>query len=61
MRLAARSGAPPVADGAGAALAIDTSRCTTVGRDSQCTSGLDVIGIGVAIARAIVQAAANRD
>jgi hypothetical protein len=44
-----------------AALAIDTSRCTPVGRAQQCTSGLDMIGIGFAIARAVAQALADRD
>ena len=56
---------PRGADRAGgeqrAALAIDSSRCTAVGRDQRCTSGLDVIGIGFAIARAVGQALANRD
>ena len=56
---------PRGADRAGgeqrAALAVDSSRCTPVGRDQQCTSGLNVIGIGVAIARAVGQALANRD
>lgn len=44
-----------------AALAIDTSPCTTVGRDQRCNAGLDVIGIGFMIARAVAQALANRD
>jgi hypothetical protein len=56
---------PQGADRAGgeqrAALAVDSSRCTPVGRDQQCTSGLNVIGIGVALARAVGQALANRD
>ena len=56
---------PRGADRAGgeqrAALAVDSSRCTPVGRDQQCTSGLDVIGIGFAVARAVGQALANRD
>lgn len=61
------AGRPPpgAADRAGgeqrAAMAIDTSRCTAVGRDQQCTSGLDVIGIGFTIARAVGQALLNRD
>ncbi|MGQ0588770.1 MAG: hypothetical protein ACT4N8_04455 [Sphingosinicella sp.] len=58
-------GSAPAAAGAGgeqrAALAIDTSRCTTVGRDAQCTGGLDAIGIGTALVRAVGQALANRD
>jgi hypothetical protein len=57
--------APSAADRAGgeqrAALATDTSRCTAVGRDQSCTRGLDMVGIGFAIARAVVQAIANRD
>ena len=56
---------PGAADRAGgeqrAALAIDSSRCTTVGRDQSCGGGLDVIGIGFAVARAVAQALANRD
>jgi len=44
-----------------AALALDTGGCTTVGRDQQCGGGLDMIGVGFAIARAIAQAVANRD
>ena len=56
---------PRGADRAGgeqrAALAIDSSPCTTVGADQRCTKGLDVIGIGFAIARGIGQALANRD
>ncbi len=36
-------------------------RCSTVGRDQQCGGGLDMIGIGFTIARAVVQALANRD
>ena len=43
------------------ALAIDSSRCTTVGPNQQCTRGLDVIGIGFMVARAVVQAIANQD
>lgn len=57
-RLAPARGPPGAADRAGGeqrdALAIDTSRCTTVGRDQQCTSGLNVIGIGVTVIRALV-------
>ena len=56
---------PAAADRAGgeqrAALAIDSGRCTAVGRDQQCNRGLDMIGIGFAIARAVAQAIANRD
>ncbi len=37
------------------------TRCSAVGRDQQCGGGLDVIGIGFAIARGIAQALANRD
>ena len=44
-----------------AALAGNDQRCTPVGRDQQCNGGLDVIGIGFTIARAIVQAIARRD
>ena len=56
---------PGAADRAGgeqrAALAIDSSPCTTVGRDQRCGGGLDVIGVGAAVARAVMQALANRD
>ena len=60
-RLPPVEGAPQgAADRAGgeqrAALAIDSSTCTTVGRDQQCNGGLDMIGIGFTIARAIAQA-----
>ena len=44
-----------------AALAIDTSSCTAVGRDQQCSGGLDMIGIGFTIARAILRAVASPD
>ena len=44
-----------------AALAIDSSPCTAVGRDQRCNGGLDLIGIGFTIARAVAQALANRD
>ena len=44
-----------------AALAANDQRCTPVGRNQQCNGGLDVIGIGFTIARAIVQAIARRD
>lgn len=56
------AGAPPAgaADRAGgeqrAALAADSSSCTTVGREQRCNGGLDMIGIGFTIARAIAQA-----
>jgi len=64
-RLAPLSGAGGAGGRAGgeqrAALAIDSGSCTTVGRDQQCTSGLDMVGIGFAIARAVAQAIANRD
>lgn len=43
------------------ALAIDTSRCTSVGRDQVCTSGLNMIGIGIAVARAIANAIEQQD
>lgn len=56
---------PSPADRAGgeqrAALAVDTSPCTTVGRNQRCTQGLDVIGIGVTIARGVLQAVRGRD
>jgi hypothetical protein len=58
-------GSIPARDRAGgeqlAAMAGNDQRCTPVGRDQQCNGGLDVIGIGFTIARAIVQAIANRD
>jgi hypothetical protein len=44
-----------------AAMAANDQRCSTVGRDQQCSGGLDVIGIGFTIARAIGQALARRD
>lgn len=44
-----------------AALAIDTSRCTTVGPNQQCNQGLDVIGIAFTVARAVAQALINRE
>jgi len=44
-----------------AAMAANDQRCTPIGRDQQCNGGLNVIGIGVTIARAIGQAIANRD
>ena len=44
-----------------AALDIDSSRCTAVGRAQQCNGGLDMIGIGFAIARAIGAAIADPD
>ncbi len=56
---------PTSADSAGgeqrAALAADSSHCTTVGRDQQCNGGLDLIGIGFTIVRAVIEAAARRD
>ncbi len=44
-----------------AALATDSGRCSPAIRDQQCGGGLDMIGIGFTIARAVVQALANRD
>lgn len=44
-----------------AAMDAGNGRCSTVGRDQQCGGGLDVIGIGFTIARAVVKALANRD
>ena len=44
-----------------AAMAANDQRCSPVGRDQQCNGGLDVIGIGFTIARAIGQALARRD
>ena len=56
---------PSPADRAGgeqrAAMAIDTSPCTTVGPNQRCTRGIDMIGIGFAVARAVTQALTNRD
>jgi hypothetical protein len=43
------------------AMEAGSTRCSAVGRDQQCGGGLDIIGIGFAIARGIVQALANRD
>jgi hypothetical protein len=44
-----------------AAMTIGDDRCSPVGRDQQCNGGLDVIGIGFTIARAVVRAIADRD
>jgi hypothetical protein len=44
-----------------AAMAVGSETCTPVGRDQRCNGGLDMIGIGFTIARAIGQALANRD
>ena len=59
------TGPPRAADQAGgeqrAAMAAGASTCTPVGRDQRCTGGLDVIGIGFTIARAVAQALMNRD
>lgn len=44
-----------------AALAEAVDTCTPVGRDQQCNGGVDLIGIGFTVARAIAQAIANRD
>ena len=38
-----------------------SERCSPAIRDQQCGGGLDMIGIGFAIARAAIQALANRD
>ncbi len=38
-----------------------SERCSPAVRDQQCGGGLDMIGIGFTIARAVVQALANRD
>lgn len=43
------------------AMAANDQRCTPVGRAQQCNGGLDVIGIGFTIARAVVEAIADRD
>ena len=43
------------------AMAANDQRCTPVGRAQQCSGGLDVIGIGFMVARAIATAAARRD
>ena len=56
---------PEAADRAGgeqrAALAAGSSPCTTVGRDQRCNGGLDMIGIGFTLVRAVAQALTNRD
>lgn len=44
-----------------AAMEAGSSRCTPAGRAQQCNGGLDVIGIGFTVARAILQALQNRD
>lgn len=55
--------APSVHDQAGgeqrAALAIDTSRCTTVGRDQDC-GHVDFLGMGIRIVREIVEGLERR-
>lgn len=43
------------------AMEAGSTRCSAVGRDQECGGGLDVIGIGFAIARGVAQALANRD
>ncbi len=56
---------PSPADQAGgeqrAALAIDTSPCTTVGRNQRCNRGLDLIGIAATVAQAVFKAVRDRD
>jgi hypothetical protein len=58
-------GSTPARDRAGgeqhAAMAANSQRCTPVGRDQQCAGGLDVIGIGFTIARAVGQALTRGD
>jgi hypothetical protein len=49
------------ADAQLAAMEAGGTRCSAVGRDQECGGGLDVIGIGFAIARGIAQALLNRD
>jgi hypothetical protein len=44
-----------------AAMNAGSERCSAVGRDQQCGGGFDMIGIGFAVVRGIVQALANRD
>jgi hypothetical protein len=44
-----------------AAMEAGSTRCSAVGRDQQCGGGLDIFGIGFAIARGIAQALMNRD
>lgn len=44
-----------------AAMAANDQRCTPIGRDQQCAGGLDVIGIGFTVARAIGQALSRGD
>ena len=59
------AGSPGPADRAGgeqlAAMRAGEDRCSPVGRAQRCNGGLDVIGIGFVIARAIAQARARRD
>ena len=56
---------PTPADRAGGeqltAMSAGDDRCSPVGRAQRCNGGLDVIGIGFIIARAIAQARARRD
>ena len=58
-------GPPNPADRAGgeqlAAMNAGDDRCSPVGRDQQCSGGLDVIGIGFTIARVIAKAVAGDD
>ena len=44
-----------------AAMGANDQRCAPIGRDQRCNGGLNVIGIGLTIARAVAQALANRD
>jgi len=43
------------------AMEANDQRCSPVGRDNGCGGGVDLIGVGFAIARGIAQALANRD
>jgi hypothetical protein len=43
------------------AMAANDQSCSPVGRDNGCGGGVDLIGIGFTIVRAITQALANRD
>ena len=56
---------PTPADGAGgeqlSAMSAGDDRCSPVGRAQRCNGGLDVIGMGFIIVRAIAQARARRD
>lgn len=64
-RVAPTARAPGAADRAGGeqreAMTAGSETCSTVGPNQRCTRGLDVIGIGFAIVRAVRAIRARRD